>query len=205
MLRCGYLEARAQLLPAGQSPGGGMPLLPRGGPHASLLHPVAPRCMLSTLRCGCGGISESLLRNLVRTEAERASHHATRQYADTEHGRSRSDVLLRLRYLLVDTHPHAGPWRVRCGGVARPPTRPRARSSLSIPPPRAPPVRSSCGARGGILSALRSPHILPCLGFRANAGADCQLFLEFVPGSGNVRLGMKKKLDPRKEGAFGWG
>ncbi|RCV26921.1 hypothetical protein SETIT_5G284300v2 [Setaria italica] len=34
---------------------------------------------------------------------------------------------------------------------------------------------------GSILSALRSPHVLPCLGFRAAAG-ECQLFLEFAPG-----------------------
>ncbi|KAL6840499.1 hypothetical protein ACP4OV_030309 [Aristida adscensionis] len=34
---------------------------------------------------------------------------------------------------------------------------------------------------GAILSALRSPHVLPCLGFRAG-GAECQLFLEFAPG-----------------------
>ncbi|XP_062206611.1 mitogen-activated protein kinase kinase kinase 17-like [Phragmites australis] len=34
---------------------------------------------------------------------------------------------------------------------------------------------------GSILSALRSPHVLPCLGFRAGA-AECQLFLEFAPG-----------------------
>ncbi|KAG2591035.1 mitogen-activated protein kinase kinase kinase 17-like [Panicum virgatum] len=37
---------------------------------------------------------------------------------------------------------------------------------------------------GAILSALRSPHVLPCLGFRAaaEAGGECQLFLEFAPG-----------------------
>ncbi|CAO2171132.1 unnamed protein product [Urochloa humidicola] len=37
---------------------------------------------------------------------------------------------------------------------------------------------------GAILSALRSPHVLPCLGFRAPsaAGGECQLFLEFAPG-----------------------
>ncbi|CAL4954952.1 unnamed protein product [Urochloa decumbens] len=36
---------------------------------------------------------------------------------------------------------------------------------------------------GAILSALRSPHVLPCLGFRASGGAgECQLFLEFAPG-----------------------
>ncbi|KAL6615855.1 hypothetical protein ACP70R_038125 [Stipagrostis hirtigluma subsp. patula] len=34
---------------------------------------------------------------------------------------------------------------------------------------------------GAILSGLRSPHVLPCLGFRAGAG-ECQLFLEFAPG-----------------------
>ncbi|PUZ55200.1 hypothetical protein GQ55_5G193200 [Panicum hallii var. hallii] len=53
---------------------------------------------------------------------------------------------------------------------------------------------------GAILSALRSPHVLPCLGFRAaaDAGGECQLFLEFAPGgsladvaarSGGGRLG----------------
>ena len=35
---------------------------------------------------------------------------------------------------------------------------------------------------GRILSGLRSPHVLPCLGFRAEAGGECQLFLEFAPG-----------------------
>ncbi|RLN23303.1 mitogen-activated protein kinase kinase kinase A-like [Panicum miliaceum] len=35
---------------------------------------------------------------------------------------------------------------------------------------------------GAILSALRSPHVLPCLGFRADAGGEFQLFLEFAPG-----------------------
>ncbi|KAF7023305.1 hypothetical protein CFC21_035854 [Triticum aestivum] len=34
---------------------------------------------------------------------------------------------------------------------------------------------------GRILSGLCSPHVLPCLGFRAAAG-ECQLFLEFAPG-----------------------
>ncbi|KAM0857262.1 hypothetical protein ACQ4PT_048578 [Festuca glaucescens] len=34
---------------------------------------------------------------------------------------------------------------------------------------------------GTILSGLCSPHVLPCLGFRASAG-ECQLFLEFAPG-----------------------
>ncbi|XBI28394.1 hypothetical protein VPH35_052635 [Triticum aestivum] len=34
---------------------------------------------------------------------------------------------------------------------------------------------------GDILSGLSSPHVLPCLGFRAAAG-ECQLFLEFAPG-----------------------
>ncbi|CAL4974547.1 unnamed protein product [Urochloa decumbens] len=52
---------------------------------------------------------------------------------------------------------------------------------------------------GAILSALRSPHVLPCLGFRASGGGgECQLFLEFAPGgsladaaarSGGGRLG----------------
>uniref|UniRef100_A0A0D9V4L3 Protein kinase domain-containing protein n=1 Tax=Leersia perrieri TaxID=77586 RepID=A0A0D9V4L3_9ORYZ len=36
---------------------------------------------------------------------------------------------------------------------------------------------------GRILSGLRSPHVVPCLGFRADeAGGECQLFLEFAPG-----------------------
>jgi mitogen-activated protein kinase kinase kinase 17/18 len=36
---------------------------------------------------------------------------------------------------------------------------------------------------GSIQSALRSPHVLPCLGFRADAaGGECQLFLEYAPG-----------------------
>ncbi|XP_006646239.1 mitogen-activated protein kinase kinase kinase 17-like [Oryza brachyantha] len=35
---------------------------------------------------------------------------------------------------------------------------------------------------GRILSGLRSPHVLPCLGFLADAGGECQLFLEFAPG-----------------------
>nr|CAB3478034.1 unnamed protein product [Digitaria exilis] len=36
---------------------------------------------------------------------------------------------------------------------------------------------------GAILSALRSPHVLPCLGFRAQAAnGECQLFLEYAPG-----------------------
>ncbi|XP_024315893.1 mitogen-activated protein kinase kinase kinase 18 [Brachypodium distachyon] len=34
---------------------------------------------------------------------------------------------------------------------------------------------------GDILSGLSSPHVLPCLGFRADSG-ECQLFLEFAPG-----------------------
>ncbi|GJM93448.1 hypothetical protein PR202_ga10006 [Eleusine coracana subsp. coracana] len=32
-----------------------------------------------------------------------------------------------------------------------------------------------------VLSALRSPHVVPCLGFRADDG-ECQLFLEYAPG-----------------------
>ncbi|KAJ1263896.1 hypothetical protein BS78_09G221300 [Paspalum vaginatum] len=35
---------------------------------------------------------------------------------------------------------------------------------------------------GGIMAALRSPHVLPCLGFRAAAGGELQLLLEFAPG-----------------------
>ncbi|XP_047056978.1 mitogen-activated protein kinase kinase kinase 18-like [Lolium rigidum] len=35
---------------------------------------------------------------------------------------------------------------------------------------------------GAILSALCSPHVLPCLGFRASDAGECQLFLEFAPG-----------------------
>ncbi|KAM0906777.1 hypothetical protein ACQ4PT_016578 [Festuca glaucescens] len=35
---------------------------------------------------------------------------------------------------------------------------------------------------GRILSGLSSPHVLPCLGFRAEATGECQLFLEFAPG-----------------------
>ncbi|XP_044973986.1 mitogen-activated protein kinase kinase kinase 18-like [Hordeum vulgare subsp. vulgare] len=35
---------------------------------------------------------------------------------------------------------------------------------------------------GDILSGLCSPHVLPCLGFRAGAAGECQLFLEFAPG-----------------------
>ncbi|CAM0882276.1 unnamed protein product [Alopecurus aequalis] len=38
---------------------------------------------------------------------------------------------------------------------------------------------------GDILSGLSSPHVLPCLGFRAAAG-ECQLFLEFAPGGSVV-------------------
>ncbi|KAF0916804.1 hypothetical protein E2562_011633 [Oryza meyeriana var. granulata] len=35
---------------------------------------------------------------------------------------------------------------------------------------------------GRILSGLRSPHVLSCLGFHAEAGGECQLFLELAPG-----------------------
>ncbi|XP_066316552.1 mitogen-activated protein kinase kinase kinase 18-like [Miscanthus floridulus] len=52
---------------------------------------------------------------------------------------------------------------------------------------------------GGILSALRSPHVVPCLGVRAAPDGGCQLLLEFAPGgsladvaarsSGGGRLG----------------
>ncbi|TKW26104.1 hypothetical protein SEVIR_3G164200v4 [Setaria viridis] len=35
---------------------------------------------------------------------------------------------------------------------------------------------------GGIMASLRSPHVLPCLGFRATAGGEFQLLLEFAPG-----------------------
>jgi serine/threonine protein kinase len=35
---------------------------------------------------------------------------------------------------------------------------------------------------GGIMASLRSPHVLPCLGFRAAAGGEFQLLLEFAPG-----------------------
>ncbi|XP_066306866.1 mitogen-activated protein kinase kinase kinase 18-like [Miscanthus floridulus] len=35
---------------------------------------------------------------------------------------------------------------------------------------------------GSILSALRSPHIVPCLGVRAAPDGGCQLLLEFAPG-----------------------
>ncbi|PUZ64952.1 hypothetical protein GQ55_3G184400 [Panicum hallii var. hallii] len=51
-------------------------------------------------------------------------------------------------------------------------------------------VKSAAGAagaaqlrrEGGIMAALRSPHVLPCLGFRAAAGGEFQLLLEFAPG-----------------------
>jgi serine/threonine protein kinase len=51
-------------------------------------------------------------------------------------------------------------------------------------------VKSTAGAagaaqlrrEGGIMAALRSPHVLPCLGFRAAAGGEFQLLLEFAPG-----------------------
>ncbi|KAL6610593.1 hypothetical protein ACP70R_040562 [Stipagrostis hirtigluma subsp. patula] len=51
-------------------------------------------------------------------------------------------------------------------------------------------VKSAAGAaggeqlrrEGGIMAALRSPHVLPCLGFRAAAGGEYQLLLEFAPG-----------------------
>ncbi|KAE8767665.1 serine/threonine-protein kinase 3-like [Hordeum vulgare] len=35
---------------------------------------------------------------------------------------------------------------------------------------------------GGILASLCSPYVLPCLGSRAAAGGEYQLFLEFAPG-----------------------
>ncbi|KAL6614670.1 hypothetical protein ACP70R_036940 [Stipagrostis hirtigluma subsp. patula] len=35
---------------------------------------------------------------------------------------------------------------------------------------------------GRVLAGLRSPHIVPCLGSRAAAGGEYQLFLEFAPG-----------------------
>ncbi|TVU03683.1 hypothetical protein EJB05_50778, partial [Eragrostis curvula] len=35
---------------------------------------------------------------------------------------------------------------------------------------------------GRVLEGLRSPHIVPCLGARAAAGGEYQLFLEFAPG-----------------------
>ncbi|RLN29671.1 mitogen-activated protein kinase kinase kinase NPK1-like [Panicum miliaceum] len=51
-------------------------------------------------------------------------------------------------------------------------------------------VKSAAGAagaaqlrrEGGIMAALRSPHVLPCLGFRAAASGEFQLLLEFAPG-----------------------
>ncbi|XP_062232045.1 mitogen-activated protein kinase kinase kinase 17-like [Phragmites australis] len=35
---------------------------------------------------------------------------------------------------------------------------------------------------GGIMASLCSPHVLRCIGFRAAAGGECQLLLEFAPG-----------------------
>jgi mitogen-activated protein kinase kinase kinase 17/18 len=35
---------------------------------------------------------------------------------------------------------------------------------------------------GSIMSALRSPHVVPCLGLRAAADGGCELLLEFAPG-----------------------
>ncbi|XP_066316551.1 mitogen-activated protein kinase kinase kinase 17-like [Miscanthus floridulus] len=51
-------------------------------------------------------------------------------------------------------------------------------------------VKSACAAgaaaqlqrEGRVLQGLSSPHIVPCLGSRAAAGGEYQLFLEFAPG-----------------------
>ncbi|KAG8086284.1 hypothetical protein GUJ93_ZPchr0010g11283 [Zizania palustris] len=51
-------------------------------------------------------------------------------------------------------------------------------------------VKSAAGPAGeaqlrrewGILASLCSPHVLRCLGFRAVAGGECRLLLEFAPG-----------------------
>ncbi|XP_015689680.2 mitogen-activated protein kinase kinase kinase 17-like [Oryza brachyantha] len=50
-------------------------------------------------------------------------------------------------------------------------------------------VKSACAGgaaqlrrEGRVLSGLCSPHIVPCLGSRAAAGGEYQLFLEFAPG-----------------------
>uniref|UniRef100_A0A0E0JMV9 Protein kinase domain-containing protein n=1 Tax=Oryza punctata TaxID=4537 RepID=A0A0E0JMV9_ORYPU len=51
-------------------------------------------------------------------------------------------------------------------------------------------VKSACAGgaaaqlrrEGRVLSGLSSPHIVPCLGSRAAAGGEYQLFLEFAPG-----------------------
>jgi serine/threonine protein kinase len=50
--------------------------------------------------------------------------------------------------------------------------------------PAGAPAAEQLRREGAILSALRSPHVLPCLGFReaAAAAGGCQLFLEFAPG-----------------------
>ncbi|TVT98924.1 hypothetical protein EJB05_55737, partial [Eragrostis curvula] len=59
---------------------------------------------------------------------------------------------------------------------------------------------------GAILSALRSPHVLPCLGFRAaEAGeGECQLFLEYAPGGSLADAAARSggRLDERAVRAY---
>ncbi|GJN17969.1 hypothetical protein PR202_gb05080 [Eleusine coracana subsp. coracana] len=47
--------------------------------------------------------------------------------------------------------------------------------------PAAAPAGEQLRREASVLSALRSPHVLPCLGFRADDD-ECQLFLEYAPG-----------------------
>uniref|UniRef100_A0ACD5ZWK7 Uncharacterized protein n=1 Tax=Avena sativa TaxID=4498 RepID=A0ACD5ZWK7_AVESA len=53
---------------------------------------------------------------------------------------------------------------------------------------------------GGILASLCSPHVLPCLGSRAAAGGEYQLFLEFAPG-GSLSDEVERNGGSLEEGA----
>ncbi|XP_062181148.1 mitogen-activated protein kinase kinase kinase 17-like [Phragmites australis] len=54
---------------------------------------------------------------------------------------------------------------------------------------------------GGIMASLCSPHVLPCLGFRAAAGGEYQLLLEFAPG-GSLADEVERNGGHLEEGAI---
>ncbi|XP_047056964.1 mitogen-activated protein kinase kinase kinase 17-like [Lolium rigidum] len=57
----------------------------------------------------------------------------------------------------------------------------RSGALFAVKSARASSPKEQLRREGTILSALCSPHVLPCLGFRALED-ECQLFLEFAPG-----------------------
>ncbi|OQU87390.1 hypothetical protein SORBI_3003G268800 [Sorghum bicolor] len=55
---------------------------------------------------------------------------------------------------------------------------------------------------GSILSALRSPHVVPCLGLRAGADGSCQLLLEFAPWGSLADVAARGLGDERAIAAY---